>query len=154
MEWTVQPGGYVPFEHVHLYQDEIFHVWQGEIRARINGQEQVGKVGQTILVPRGTRHIAHNDGSDVLICTVEYKPGLDQFKVMQFFAGFTLDQDIGRGGLVNIPKFMYCLKKANAKALVRPSLLPEPFFRLGMNIFFMLGTIAGWEAVYRKYADA
>jgi quercetin dioxygenase-like cupin family protein len=153
MEWTVQPGGYVPFEHIHLSQDEIFHVQQGEIRARINGQEQIGKVGQTLLVPRGTRHIAFNDKSDALICTVEYKPGLDQFKVMQFFAGFTLDQDVDRRGLVNIPKFMYCLKKAKAKALVRPYLVPEPFFRLGMNIFFMLGTVAGWETLYRKYAD-
>ena len=26
MEWIVQPDGYVPFEHVHVHQDEIFHV--------------------------------------------------------------------------------------------------------------------------------
>ena len=26
MQWTVQPKGYVPFEHIHLHQDETFHV--------------------------------------------------------------------------------------------------------------------------------
>ena len=26
MQWTVLPGGYVPFEHIHLKQDEIFHI--------------------------------------------------------------------------------------------------------------------------------
>ena len=35
MEWIVQAEGYVPFEHIHLHQDEIFHVQQGEIRVLI-----------------------------------------------------------------------------------------------------------------------
>jgi len=153
MEWTVQPGGYVPFEHIHPNQDEIFHIQQGEIRARINGREQVGAAGETVVVPRGTRHIAYNDKSVVLICTVDYKPGLDQYKVMQFFAGMTLDRYIDRKGMILAPKILYCLKKANAEALVRPSFVPELFFRLGMNLFYMLGTVAGWDKMYNKYAD-
>ena len=28
MEWTLYPGGYVPFEHVHVSQDETFHIQQ------------------------------------------------------------------------------------------------------------------------------
>jgi quercetin dioxygenase-like cupin family protein len=153
MEWTVAPGGYVPFEHIHLNQDEIFHIRQGEMRVRINGREQTGKVGQTLLVPRGSRHIAFNDKADTLVCTVDYKPGLDQYRVMQFFAGFTLDRFMDHRGLVDVPKMLYCMKKANAKALVRPAFVPEPFFRLGMNMFFVLGSLAGWEAVYEKYVD-
>src|SRR5512134_3349262 len=75
MEWTVQPGGYVPFEHIHLNQDEIFHIRQGEMRARVNGREQIGRTGDTIVIPRGVRHIAFNDRSETLVCTVYYKPG-------------------------------------------------------------------------------
>ena len=45
MEWTVDPGGYVPFEHVHVAQDEIFHVERGEIRALIDRKEYAGKAG-------------------------------------------------------------------------------------------------------------
>lgn len=37
MEWTVHPGGYVPFEHVHVNQDEIFHIQRGEMRAKVMG---------------------------------------------------------------------------------------------------------------------
>src|SRR5258706_14971251 len=73
MEWTVHPGGYVPFEHVHINQDEIFHIQEGEIRAMINGQENVGRIGDTVRVPRGIKHIAYNDKLEKLVCIVEYK---------------------------------------------------------------------------------
>jgi quercetin dioxygenase-like cupin family protein len=153
MEWTVQPGGYVPFEHIHLNQDEIFHIRQGEMRARVNGREQLGKAGDTIVIPRGVRHIAFNDRPETLICTVDYKPGLDQYRVMQLFAGFTIDRFVDRKGMVPVPKILYCLRKANARALVRPSFVPGPFFRLGMDLFFMLGSLAGWDEMYKKYTD-
>ncbi|HZJ23611.1 MAG TPA: cupin domain-containing protein, partial [Anaerolineales bacterium] len=96
MEWIVQPEGYVPFEHVHVHQDEIFHVKQGEIRVVINHREQIGRSGQTVAVPRGVRHIAYNNSPEVLVCIVEYKPGLDIFKYFQCFGGLTHDRDIDR----------------------------------------------------------
>jgi len=30
--WTVQPQGCVPFEHIHINEDEIFHIRYGEGR--------------------------------------------------------------------------------------------------------------------------
>lgn len=153
MEWAVHPGGYVPFEHVHVNQDEIFHVQQGEIRAMINGQERLGQAGDTICVPRGTRHIASNIKAEKLVCIVEYKPGLDHYKAMQCFAGLTLDNDIDRRGLVNVPKIMYMLKRINAQSLTRPAFVPDLIFRLGMALFYGLGAIAGWESLYKKYTE-
>ena len=32
MQWSLQPQGYVPFEHIHLNQEEIFTVEKGEIK--------------------------------------------------------------------------------------------------------------------------
>ncbi len=151
MEWTVHPGGYVPFEHVHMYQDEIFHVKQGEMRARIDGTEQIGKAGDTLRVRRGARHIAYNDRPEKLICVVEYQPGLDHYRTMQCFAGLTLDNDIDKTGLVNIPKIMYLLKRTNAQSLVRPAFAPELFFRLALGLFFIVGSITGWDKLFRKY---
>jgi len=151
MEWTVHPGGYVPFEHVHILQDEIFHVQKGEMRARINRREIIGRVGNTVVIPRGTRHIAFNDKVEDLVCIVEYKPGLDHYRMMQCFAGLTIDCAYDRRGLVNIPKIMYMLKKGNALSLTRPAFAPEPFFRLGMGLFFMIGSALGWESLYKKY---
>lgn len=53
MEWTVQPHGYVPFEHIHLNQDEIFEIQEGEMNVLIDGKEYIGRAGDTIVVPKG-----------------------------------------------------------------------------------------------------
>lgn len=151
MEWTVHPGGYVPFEHVHVNQDEIFHVQQGEMRVRVKGVEQRGKAGDTLTIPRGIPHIAFNDAEAPLVCTVEYRPGLDHYKTMQCFAGLTLDCDYDRRGLVNIAKIMFMLRRVNALSLTRPSFAPDWLFRLGMNVFYIFGCVMKWETVYTKY---
>jgi quercetin dioxygenase-like cupin family protein len=151
MEWTVHPGGYVPFEHVHVAQDEVFHVEKGEIRARVNKQTFFGKPGDSLVAPRGVRHIAYNDKDTPLVCIVDYKPGLDHYTTMQCFAGLTLDGSIDRRGLVSIPKIMYLLKRADALSLPRPAFAPDFAFRLGMSVFYMVGTMLGWDDLYKKY---
>jgi quercetin dioxygenase-like cupin family protein len=151
MEWTVHPGGYVPFEHVHVRQDEIFHIQQGEMRAKVNGRVLIGKSGDMVVVPRGTRHIAFNDGPEALVCIVDYKPGLDHYLTMQCFAGLTCDCDFDKQGLVNVPKILYMLKKANAQSLTRPAFIPEMLFQLGMIACLGIGSVAGWNALYKKY---
>ena len=153
MEWTVHPGGYVPFEHVHVHQDETFHIQHGEMRARVRGRTQVGKAGDILTIPRGTRHIAFNVRDESLICIVEYKPGLDHYRTMQCFAGLTLDCLYDTRGLVDIPKILFLLKKANAHALTRPAFAPTWLFQLGMNTFFTIGSILKWETLYQKYIE-
>ena len=111
----------------------------------------MGKAGDTLTVPRGTRHIAFNDKDEPLVCIVEYKPGLDHYKTMQCFAGLTLDCDYDRRGLVNVAKIGYMLKKANARSLTRPAFAPLWLFRFGMNIFFAAGSLLKWERLYLKY---
>jgi quercetin dioxygenase-like cupin family protein len=153
MEWIVDPKGYVPFEHIHVCQDEIFHVKEGEIRVVINGQEQIGTAGQTLTVPRGSRHIAYNNRPGVLNCVVEYRPGLDISRHFQCFGGLTNDQYVsGRYG-INLPKMMYFMKKMNLKALSRPTMVPAPVFGLVLSAFHVIGTLAGWERLYKKYVE-
>lgn len=151
MEWTVHPGGYVPFEHVHVNQDEIFHIQRGEMRVKLKGITKIGKAGDTLTVLRGTPHIAFNDKDEPLVCIVEYNPGLDHYKTMQCFAGLTLDCDYDRRGLVNVAKIMFMLKKVNALSLTRPAFAPDWLFQFGMNIFFSIGSILKWETLYEKY---
>lgn len=151
MEWTVNPGGYVPFEHVHVNQDEIFHIRHGEMRVKVNGVAQIGRAGETLTIRRGTRHIAFNDREEPLVCLVEYRPGLDHYKTMQCFAGLTLDCDYDRRGLVNIPRIMFLMRRAEAQSLTRPAFAPQWLFLFGMNIFFTIGSVLRWEALYQKY---
>jgi quercetin dioxygenase-like cupin family protein len=150
-EWSLQPGGFVPFEHVHLNQTETFHIQEGEMRVRINGKESIGSAGQTIDIPRGVRHIAYNDKAETLRCVLEYKPGLDSQKMFQCFAGLTMDGDIDRWGIVSIPKMMYFMRKLDARAVARPSFVPGPVFSLLMSTFYLLGSLAGWARLYTKY---
>ncbi len=153
MEWTVQPKGYVPFEHIHLAQDEIFHVVQGEIRVVIDRRQQIGTAGVTVTVPCGARHIAYNNIPETLICVVEYRPGLDISRSFQCFGGLTCDGDVhGRYG-INIPKMMYFMKRMNLRALARPSSLPGPAFNVLMNAFYLYGSLAGWESLYKRYTE-
>jgi quercetin dioxygenase-like cupin family protein len=150
-EWLVEPKGYVPFRHIHVNQDEIFHVQQGEIRVVISGQQDIGVAGQTVRVPRGVGHVAYNNKPELLHCIVEYRPGLDQYQAMQCFGGLTLDHDLDRRGIVNIPKMMYFMRRMNALAIVRPTFVPAPLFGLFMFTFYIVGSIAGWDQLYRKY---
>jgi hypothetical protein len=140
MEWTVHPGGYVAFEHVHVNQ-------------RVKGIEQYGKIADVLTIPRGTRHIAFNDKDEPLVCIVEYRPGLDHYKTMQCFAGLTLDCDYDRRGLVNIAKIMFMLRSCNALSLTRPAFAPNWVFRLGMNTFYTMGSILNWKSLYKKYTE-
>ena len=146
MEWTVHPGGYVPFEHVHVNQDEIFHIERGEMRARVKGVTQHGKAGDTLTIARGARHIAFNDKDEPLICIVEYKPGLDHYQTMQCFAGLTLDCLYDKRGLVDVPKIMFMLKRINAQSLTRPASAPAWLFHFGMSAFYAIGSILHWAA--------
>lgn len=151
MEWTVHRGGYVPFEHVHVNQDEIFHIQQGEMRVNVRGVPRLGTAGETLTIPRGTRHIAFNDREIPLVCIVEYRPGLDHYKTMQCFAGLTLDCDYDRRGLVNVAKIMFMLKKAQARSLTRPAFAPDWLFQMGMTAFFSIGSLMKWETIYERY---
>lgn len=153
MDWIVAPGGFVPFEHIHTNQDELFHVKQGELRAKVDGREHVGVAGETVIVKRGSRHIGRNEKNEALVCVVEYKPGLDCYTAFQCFAGLTIDNDMTRDGIPNPMKMLYFLRRMNAQTLARPAFIPDFLFKLLMETFYVIGTVAGWEKLYKKYTE-
>ena len=150
-EWTVAPKGYVPFEHVHLNQAEIFHVKAGEIKILLEGKEYIGKVGDTITVPPGKRHIASNNKPETLCCVVEYKPGLDTYTFFQCFAGLTIDKDVDRHGKINIAKMLYFARKMNTQSMARPTSIPAPVLSLVASLAFVTGSLLGWVKLYARY---
>ena len=153
MEWIMEPGGYIPFEHIHVAQDEVCHVQKGTIRALIDGNEQIGRAGETLHIPRGTKHVAFNDTAEPLTCIIEYTPGLDVFKSFQCFGGLTLDNDHGHLYGFHVPKMMYFMKKLDIEALVRPAFVPNFFFRLGLTASLVVGNLMGWEEQCRRYTE-
>jgi len=153
MQWTVQPKGYVPLEHIHPNQDEIFHVKSGEVRLVIEGKEEIAKAGETITVPKGKAHIAYNNKSEVLDCVVEYKPRLDFATLFQCIGGLTLDNDYDEKGALHFTKMGYFTARMKAKCLIVPTSIPLPMVRLGLLVFLLIGTIRGWNKLFLKYTE-
>ena len=153
MQWSVQPKGYVPFEHIHLNQDEIFLVKSGELKIRVDNKEHIVPAGESITVPKGIKHIAYNNKNEVLDCVVEYRPGLDHKKFMQCLMGLTKDNFLDKKGGVDIPRMGYCLMKMKAKSMARPTAIPSVMFNIALRFFYLRGILSGWSKLYNKYVD-
>lgn len=151
MQWTVQPKGYVPFEHIHLEQDEIFHIKKGSIRIVMNDKDYVVGEDQSIIVPKGVAHTAYNNSERILDCIVEYKPGLDHEIFMQCFCGLINDGLIDAKGGIDIPRMGYFLTRMKAKCMTRPTSIPAPVFNLALKAFYLRGAISGWGKLYEQY---
>jgi mannose-6-phosphate isomerase-like protein (cupin superfamily) len=50
------PSGSAPPPHLHPEQDEHFRVLDGELTAKVDGEERTLRAGDTLDVPRGTKH--------------------------------------------------------------------------------------------------
>ena len=74
IEMVVRPGGFVPAEHVHPRQEERFHVTDGRITLRVDGEERVYAAGETITIPPGTPHVWWNSGTGDLRVTLDFRP--------------------------------------------------------------------------------
>jgi hypothetical protein len=48
---------------------------------------------------------------------------------------------------------MYFVKKMNTRALTRPTSVPKPLLGLLLNLFYLIGTLAGWEKQFRQYTE-
>jgi mannose-6-phosphate isomerase-like protein (cupin superfamily) len=152
MKWIVQPKGYVPFEHIHLHQDETFHIQRGELKVVTDGIEQIVGPGESITIKKGQPHIAYNNKPSVLEAVVEYKPGLDQYQFFQCFAGLTIENDLSKNGTINIPKMCYFPKKLNTQCITRPTSIPAPLFSFVLTLFYFVGIVLRWDRLYDKYS--
>jgi len=152
--WTVQPQGYVPFEHIHINQDEIFHIRHGEARIVIDGEEVIARPGDIVRVPKGKPHIAFNNKRELLDCMVSFEPSLDSYKFFQCFGGLTIDDDMDKRGEINIPKMLYFTKRMSARCLSRPTKIPSMVFGIALSIFYIAGKLLGWEKDYIRYTGS
>jgi quercetin dioxygenase-like cupin family protein len=50
------PHGDSPPLHIHLNEDEMFYVLEGEFQFRLNGEGRRLKAGEGLLAPKGTPH--------------------------------------------------------------------------------------------------
>ncbi|MGL4237661.1 cupin domain-containing protein [Tabrizicola sp.] len=66
------PKGYAPPLHVHLNQDEVFHVLRGRICVEVGGKLQYAGPGDLLKAPKGIPHrfiVMSDEGALVLTIT-------------------------------------------------------------------------------------
>lgn len=76
-DYRVAAGGFIPFEHIHANQAEVFDIRAGEFELNIDGKVQRAKAGQVARVPAGARHIGRNPGDQEVQIVVAFEPKLD-----------------------------------------------------------------------------
>lgn len=59
----IEPNGFIP-DHYHKWEDQTFHIIEGELEAKIGNKTFRISSGDTIHCPRGTSHYMKNIGSE------------------------------------------------------------------------------------------
>jgi mannose-6-phosphate isomerase-like protein (cupin superfamily) len=86
------PGGKAPPVHYHPAQDEHFEVLEGTLTARVEGEERELAKGETLDIPRGSRHQIWNRGAKQPRALWQTRPAL---RTEQWFR--TIDRTIRDG---------------------------------------------------------
>jgi mannose-6-phosphate isomerase-like protein (cupin superfamily) len=85
-------GGKAPPVHYHPAQDEHFEVLEGTLTARVEGEERELAKGETLDIPRGSRHQIWNRGAEQTRALWQTRPAL---RTEQWFR--TIDRTIRDG---------------------------------------------------------
>ena len=73
-EGIFPPGGFAGVTHIHPHQDEHFEVLAGEAVFEVGRSRQVLGAGETIDVPRRTKHTFANAGRAEMRVRFEFRP--------------------------------------------------------------------------------
>jgi quercetin dioxygenase-like cupin family protein len=153
VEMWVDPGGGVP-PHVHPAMDERFEVLEGRAEFLAGRSWQGAGPGETVVVPRGTRHAYRNRGDVVAHVRCTATPADDAL------AGFLTDAAVlGRAGKLTrqgLPKSFDALLQAavmahHYRAMVTmgfPPLPPPAIQRLLIPPLARLGERRGYRVPF------
>jgi mannose-6-phosphate isomerase-like protein (cupin superfamily) len=99
-EWT--PASHKPLVHSHPKQDEHFEILEGELTVKLDGEKHVLHAGDTLDVPRGTKHAMWNSGSVPARAGWQVRPAL---RTEDFFENVHRQRAAGhtaKGGMINM----------------------------------------------------
>jgi glyoxylate utilization-related uncharacterized protein len=73
LDCLVGPGGGPP-PHRHLAEDELFTIVEGSISFTAGDETRPVSAGESVFVPRGTRHFYRNEGTQPARMIAVYTP--------------------------------------------------------------------------------
>jgi mannose-6-phosphate isomerase-like protein (cupin superfamily) len=123
------PGGSPPPKHFHPSQDERFEVIDGDLHARVDGEERVMRPGDVLEIPRGTVHQMWNPGDAEARATWRTTPAM---RTVGWFRAIDALHRRGRVGSDGMPgplAFAVMLSEyRDVFRLAGPDLLLRPAF--------------------------
>ena len=78
LEHAARRGDSPPL-HVHLDEDEVFHILEGDFRFRLGDEERAGQAGDTVLAPKGVPHTYRVDSARGRWLTVTTHEQFEEF---------------------------------------------------------------------------
>jgi mannose-6-phosphate isomerase-like protein (cupin superfamily) len=76
------PPGTASVEHHHTLADEVYLVWSGRGRVRVDEVTQLIGPGDTVTIRSGQRHKVWSDGPEDLVLVVSCAPAYQVAEVM------------------------------------------------------------------------
>jgi mannose-6-phosphate isomerase-like protein (cupin superfamily) len=68
------PAGTASVDHHHTVADEVYLVWSGRGRVRVDGETRQVGPGDAVTIRPGQRHKVWNDGQEDLVLVVSCAP--------------------------------------------------------------------------------
>ena len=68
-----------PPEHIHIREDEIYYILDGQLRFKVDQELLDAPTGSLVFIPRGTPHCFQNTGQDPARLVMFTPAGMERF---------------------------------------------------------------------------
>lgn len=149
LKLTLKTKGELVPNHLHILQDEHFEVISGKLTVILDGKSQILEAGQSINLPKNSRHNHYNNHDQELVIIQTVSPALDFENLMENLIGLTADGKMpnGKAGLV---QELVTLKYLDSKSYLAD--IPIAIQNILMNLVAPIARLFGYRAIYQKYS--
>ena len=130
--------------HLHPNQDERFEIHEGELTIELDGREHVLRAGDSLEIPRGTRHSMRNSGAEAVRGTWEIRPALRTESFFRSVHELRAAGHAGEDGMIT-PLAAATVLRAFRDELRLPA--PAPLEAVAVRLLGALGRLRGYRAV-------
>ncbi|HKF81057.1 MAG TPA: cupin domain-containing protein [Thermoleophilaceae bacterium] len=148
VEATYTRGGNKPPPHLHPAQDEHFEVLSGRIEVRVGDEERVLAPGETIDIPRGTRHQMANGGDEPARVRWQTTPAGRTEDWFRAIDNLHREGRVGRNGMPG--PLAYGVMLSEYRDVFRLAAGPEPISRGALAVLGAIGRLRGYSPTPRS----
>lgn len=138
VEGSLPPYRQGPPLHIHHLEDEEGRVISGVLSARIDGRRITVGPGETVRLPRGSRHRWWNDGGEPLRFEGVVLPVIDLDRYLHAIFEIVNASPLGRSSLFYLAHVL--VRHGRTQAV---PILPAPIQQLLMHLLVAVGTVLG-----------